>query len=276
MGIFSNVSAKMRKRRLEKAKKTMMDTEPYLLTKSSPFHLTESFRTLKASLSVSVAKQENRGVSIMVTSAFPKEGKTTVSCNLALMFAESNVKVVLVDADIRKGKVGKFFKRQNAPGLSDYLSGQASLDEICVPTEENPNLYVITCGTASPRPYEILESEKMKDLSEELKAKFDYVLYDTSPVLLVADALALAPVVDGAALVCRHMSSYIADMASALNKLTFAKVNILGLIVNDYQNQKQAKRKGYYHYKQYGYGYGYGTTAQKEEAVEESKEEIEN
>ncbi len=266
MSVFSKISENMRNKRLKKAV-ALIEDSTYLLNEDSPFSLTESFRALKATISVSVAKKGNEGISFMLTSAFPEDGKTTTSSNLALMFAQSDAKVVLVDADIRKGRVGKAFAIKNVPGLSDYLSGQATLEEICQPSAYSENLYIIPCGTVSPRPYEILESEKMKELSAELKQKFDYVIYDTPPVLLVADALALAPVVDGAALVCRHLESYVSDIAKALNKLSFAKVNILGIVVNDYKGGKKTKIKNYYHYEHYGYG-----AAKKTPEVEEKTE----
>lgn len=220
----------------------------YLLGEDTPFNVTEAFRNLKASISVSVPKKEG-GVVIMTTSAYPEDGKTTVTANLALMFAQSDAKVILVDADIRKGRVAKYFKRKSAPGLSDYLSGQNTLEEVVHHSHINENLSYITCGTHSPKPYELLESEEMKKLLDALRKNYDYVIIDTPPVLLLSDALALAPVTDGTVLVCRHQVSYVNDISRALTTLQFAKANILGVVVNDYKAPKQGK---------YNYGYGYG------------------
>ena len=229
----------------------------YLLNEETPFDVTEAFRNLKASLSVSVPKKQG-GIAIMTTSAYPEDGKTTVTVNLALMFALSNAKVVLLDADIRKGRIAKYFKRKPAPGLSDYLSGQANLDKVIHKSQINENLSYITCGTHSPRPYELLESEEMAALMEELRKRYDYIIIDTPPVLLISDALALTPITDGVALVCRHQVSFVSDIARALNTLKFAKANVLGVIVNDYKAPKSGKFYGgykkYYYYSSYSYG----------------------
>ena len=270
MGLFKKFTAKLSnsthaqraKKASEKSKRRSHRSE-YLLNKNTPFDVTEAFRNLKASLSVSVPKKEN-GVAIMVTSAYPEDGKTTVTTNLALMFAQSDAKVVLVDADIRKGRIAKYFKRKSAPGLSDCLSGQATLEEVIHNSHINENLSYITCGTHSPRPYELLESEEMKKLVQELRTRFDYVIIDTPPVLLISDALALSPSTDGAVLVCRHQVSYISDIERALNTLEFAKAKVLGVVVNDYKAPKVSKIYGgykkYYYYSSYRYGYGYGST----------------
>lgn len=229
----------------------------YLLNDDTPFDVTEAFRNIKAALSVSVPRK-GAGVAIMATSAYPEDGKTTVTANLALMFALSNAKVILVDADIRKGRVAKYFKHKSVPGLSDCLSGQNTLDEVIHRSRVNDNLSYITCGTHSPKPYELLESEEMKDLIEELKQRYDYVIIDTPPILLISDALALTPITDGTVLVCRHQVSYISDIARALNTLSFAKANVLGVVVNDYKAPKAGKFYGgykkYYYYSSYSYG----------------------
>ncbi len=264
MGFFSMSQTFARFNLNYKAKRNAPKTE-YLLNKNTPFDVAESFRNLKAALSVSVPKQEG-GVVIEMTSAYPEEGKTTVSVNLALMFAQSDAKVLLIDADIRKGRVAKYFKTKPVPGLSDYLSGLVELDDAIHTSRINKNLSFITCGTHSPRPYELLESDEAKNMIKELKKRYDYIFIDTPPMLLISDALALTPVTDGAVLVCRHMSSYISDISRALNTLRFAKANILGVVVNDY-NIPQAKKSGNGYTKKYYY-YSYEYNNKEDETVD--------
>lgn len=235
----------------------------YLISEETPFNVAEAFRNLKASLTVSIPKkQDGTGVAVLMTSAYPEDGKSTVSANLAMMLAMSESKVILVDADIRKGRMARFFHKKSAVGLADYLSGQVSLDEAVRKSEQNENLSFITCGTHSPRPYELLESEEMKNLLQKLREQYDYVIIDSPPLLLVSDALAIAKEVDGTVLVCRHEMSYVSDVKSALEKLNFIKCNVLGVVVNDYA----APQKSYsnsYRYKYYSYNYYYGKDPDK-------------
>ena len=262
MGIISKLFP--RRRDKKHSRKPHLSTRAeYLLDENTPFNVTEGFRNLKAAISVSVPKKEG-GVVIMTTSAYPEDGKTTVTANLALMFALSDTKVILVDADIRKGRIAKYFKRKSSPGLSDYLSGQNTLEEVVHHSHVHKNLSYITCGTHSPKPYELLESDEMKNLLSELRKEYDYVIIDTPPVLLLSDALAIAPITDGVALVCRHQVSYISDIARAINTVKFARANVLGVIVNDYKaaNRGTYGKYGYSHYgkKYYYYSYAYGST----------------
>ena len=248
-----------KEKRREKEAKKLHQRKEYLINKSTPFNILEAFRNLKASLSVSIPNREvGKGAAITFTSSYPEDGKTTVTTNLALMFALSYAKVILIDADIRKGRVAKYFNKRSTPGLSDYLSGQNTLEEVVHHSHKHENLSFITCGTHSPKPYELLESDEMKNLIEELRKEYDYIIIDTPPILLISDALAVAPFTDGVALVCRHQVSYVSDITRALNSLNFAHANVLGVIVNDYKAPKIGKIYGgykkYYYYNSYSYG----------------------
>lgn len=237
----------------------------YLLTQNVPFEVKEAFRSLKASLSVSLPKKENgEGIALLITSACPEAGKTTVSVNLSLMLAESNAKVLLIDADTRKGRIARYFEVNAKPGLVDCISGQASLEEVT--HVYNEKFSYITCGSHSPRPYELLESNVTKNLLSELKKQYDYIIIDTPPVLLLSDALALIPETDGTVVVCRHRSSHVNDIAKTLNVLNFAKANVLGVVVNDYTPLEKGRRRyGGYNY----YSRAYATYYQDDETEEE-------
>ena len=259
MGIFN------KKRTVKKSHSTRNE---YLLTDNVSFNVMEAFRNFKASLSVSMSKKPaGEGTAIMITSSCPEDGKTTVAVNLALMYAFSDAKVVLVDADVRKGRVARFFKRKSAPGLADYLSGGATLEEITHHDHENKNFSFITCGTHSPRPYELLESDEMKALIAQLKTQYDFVIIDTPPLLVVSDALAIATETDGTVVVSRHQTSYLGDIAKTLEKLRFAKANVLGVVVNDYNVEEKAYYShNYYYYNYYSYQYS-------DDAEERAKDE---
>jgi len=260
MKLIQNIMDRLHTKRVEKVSEKVKNNShrtEYLLSDSSPFDVTEAFRNLKASISVSVPRRAG-GITLMMTSGYPEDGKTTVTVNLALMFAVSDAKVILIDADIRKGRVAKYFHKRSSPGLSDYLSGQNTLEEVVHHSNTYEHLSYITCGTHSPKPYELLESDEMKNLINKLKQEYDYIIIDTPPILLISDALALAPLTDGVALICRHQVSYVSDIARALNSLSFAKANVLGVIVNDYKAPKAGKFYGgykkYYYYNSYSYG----------------------
>ena len=243
----------------------------YLLTKNLPFEVKEAFRSLKASLCVSLPKKENgEGIALLVTSACPEAGKTTVSVNLSLMLAESNAKVLLIDADTRKGRVARYFEANAKPGLVDCISGQASLEEVT--HVYNDKISYITCGSHSPRPYELLESSVTKKLLSNLKKQYDYIIIDTPPVLLLSDALALIPETDGTVVVCRHRSSHVNDISKALDVLKFAKANVLGVVVNDYAPPEK-RRKGYGSYHYYSRAYAaYYQDSETEQEVATTKE----
>ena len=257
----------------KKAEKTakVSNKSSYLLNESSPFAVTEAFRSLKMTLSVSMAKKnDGLGQSFLCTSSYPSEGKTTVAANIALMLAQSNVKVVIVDTDLRAGRISKYFKIPHSPGLSDYLSGQASLSDVLVQTAINPNLYVICRGTYTARPYELLADRQLGELNEELKKSFAYVLYDSPPFRLVSDALAVAPVADGTFLVTRHRFSYQSDIRAALEALRFVKANVLGIVVNDFRPDRFSKKDSlntrYYYHSYYA--------NEKNEAQSENKADV--
>lgn len=238
-----------------------------LLGEDSPFFETEAYRSLKVNISLSIPKKEDgSAVSFFLTSYYPNEGKTTVAANLAVMFAQANEKVLLIDADMRKGKIHEFFGLENKVGLSDCLSGKADVST-AVKSTQVENLFVLPAGHTTPNPYELLGSNQMQVLYNRLKGEYGYIIVDTPPLGLVSDCLAVIPYTDGCAVVSRYNRSRYTDLRDLTAQLRFAQAKVLGVIFNGVQEKKNdvyGKRYGRYgRYSSYGYG-GYGDPVKKQ------------
>ncbi|HEX7135017.1 MAG TPA: polysaccharide biosynthesis tyrosine autokinase [Iamia sp.] len=188
----------------------------------------DAFRRLRTS--VLLAVRESGARTLAITSSVADEGKSTMAANLAVAMAQGGHRVLLVSADLRRKGIDELFELPRAPGLSDLLLAQATLDEV---ERSVGNLKVITGGSPVDNPTDLLGSEKMADAVEALAHGFDLVLFDTPPVLAVADALVLAPRLDTTLLVVSLSQASTAEVAEATTELTLAGASVLGAVLNN-------------------------------------------
>ncbi|MFB9077378.1 polysaccharide biosynthesis tyrosine autokinase [Flavobacterium procerum] len=216
--------------------------------------LSEAFRGIRSSLQFLYKKQQVSGSkTLMITSSISGEGKTFCSINIATVFALSEKKTVIVGLDLRKPRLADEFNLTTSLGVVNYLIKQNSLEEI-TNTTQIPNLDVILSGPIPPNPSELIMSEAMKELIDELKQKYDYVVLDTPPVGLVADALELVQYADVALYIVRQNYTK-KDMITVLNtRIKRGELTNASIVLNGYQNKAKYGAV-------YGYGYGYGTYA---------------
>ncbi|MFI3163397.1 MAG: CpsD/CapB family tyrosine-protein kinase [Bacillota bacterium] len=225
----------------------------YLLDDKSPFSVVEAFRNIATNLSFSCPKPEDGGArKIFMSSSNPAEGKTTVVVNLAYTLAKSKAKVLLIDCDLRKPRINRYFGVERHPGISDFVSGQDIDETKLVHRTHIEGLDIITSGTIPPNPIELLTSKMMEKTLEVFSKEYDYILFDTPPINHVADTLALAPLTDGGILVIRAKQSNHTCLAETLRQLEFVGCKIFGTILNG-QDEKESG----YGYKRYGYGRKY-------------------
>ena len=188
----------------------------------------EAYRTLRTNIQYSSFDKEIR--SIVVTSSEPGEGKSTVTGNLALSFAQDEKSVILIDCDLRRPTVHKNFKLSNEAGLSEVIVGKAKLEDAIQPYNEN--LHVITSGKIPPNPAEMLSSNVMTNLIKALKEKYDMVILDSAPLQAVTDAQILSTKVDGTVFVVRAERTKIDSVKESKSLLDQVGANIVGTVLH--------------------------------------------
>jgi capsular exopolysaccharide synthesis family protein len=220
-----------------------------LLAKNDSRHaLLESFRTLRSSI-IFLPTEGRKAKTLLLTSATPNEGKTTVASNLAITFAFSGAKTLIVDADLRRGELHQTFNVPADEGFSMVLQQRIKWPEAILRTEYE-NLFILPRGKPLPHPSEHLLGKATDQFLKEVYEQFDYVIFDTAPVLAADDALSLAPKVDGTLVVVRFDKSSARMSRKALELLSHRQVKILGLICNDVKLSESEYGYGYYY--QYG------------------------
>lgn len=212
----------------------------------------EAYKTLLAGIHYSPSA--NGIKTILVTSAGPGEGKTTTLANLGISAAQNGRKVLLVDSDIRKPQIHGIFGLRKDVGLTDYLVGEAGLENVVQETEI-PNLSVIARGASSPNPSGLISSDRMKEFAKLIRDKYDLVLFDSPPCTLTADSLILGNLADAVVGVAQSGRFSRKMVGRAMDLLDGVNANVLGIVLNEV---KERDHRYYYYYYGYSYYYHYG------------------
>jgi capsular exopolysaccharide synthesis family protein len=217
--------------------------------------MSEAFRALRTALLLSQADHPPQV--ILVTSALPREGKTTAAANLAVTLAQLGDRTLLIDADLRKPGVGRLLNLGNGKyaGLSSYLAGVSSLDLVTIQHPAIPNLSAIPTGPLPPNPADLLSSHNMTDAIAELRTKFKFIVIDSPPIMAATDAVILSVKTDGVLLVVRSGETPKEAFTRTRDLLLSVKCRLLGVVLNAVDSSAPDY---YYSYRYYPYSQGYG------------------
>lgn len=225
---------------------------PILSIKNSDDIAIESLRSMRTAIHFALANAKNN--LIMIAGPAPEVGKSFVSVNLAAILAQSNKRVLLIDADLRRGYLNKYFNVEIKPGLSEYLSDQASFDSI-IHHSEVTGLDMITRGKSPANPSEMLGSAKFKAFLDEIMQHYDHVLIDTPPVLAVTDSIIISQYAGVNLIIARHNKTQMKELELTVSRFEQAGVKVNGFILNDIQKSSGG----------YGYNYAYNYAAAKDD-----------
>ncbi|HEX6940747.1 MAG TPA: polysaccharide biosynthesis tyrosine autokinase [Longimicrobiales bacterium] len=233
--------------------------EARLVTGHDPRNpVSEAYRSLRTNITFSRLEQAPK--TLVFTSPTPGEGKSTTSANLAITLAQQGLKVLLVDADLRRGVLNSVFHTQREPGLSNVLLGTRSFEEAKerVHLGESGTLDFLASGTFPPNPAELLGSARMRALLERLEAEYDAIILDAPPLNVVTDAALLGTNADGVIIVARAGRTEKAALSFAVEQLRNVRAGVLGAVLNDIDYKRDARYSGKYGSYGYYYQYYYG------------------
>jgi len=217
--------------------------------------MSEAFRALRTALLLSQADHPPQV--ILVTSALPREGKTTAAANLAVTLAQLGDRTLLIDADLRKPGVGRLLNMLDGKyaGLSSYLAGVSSLELVTVPHPLIPNLVAIPTGPLPPNPADLLSSHKLAEALRQLRTEYKFIVIDSPPIMAATDAVILSVQTDGVLMVVRSGETPKEAFTRARDLLVSVKCHLLGVVLNAVDSSAPDY---YYSYRYYPYSYGYG------------------
>ena len=220
----------------------------FILNKSSSFSFREANNALRTNIIFSIPADGCKIIGI--TSAERAEGKSANTLNIAISFAETDARVLLIDCDLRKPKIGRLLEIKSSPGIANVLVNIQTIDRSIKKTKYE-NLDVLLSGGVQPNPTELLSSEKFGKLLQDLSREYEYIFIDTPPVNVVADASIISKHLSGYVFVVRQGISESDSIINALEQLKFVNAKILGFLMNGATNMKNYKKKYYKYY--YGY-----------------------
>lgn len=236
-----------------------------ILNDQTDFDTVETYKSIRTNIMFSMPKKE-MGRVIVVTSASPGEGKTTTSINLAITFAQTGAKVIIVDCDLRKSRVHRYLQIDRNIGVTNVVCGYTELSAAIKHTDKE-NLDCMTAGEIPPNPAELLETDEFQDMLCTLQTMYDYIVIDTPPMTVVTDAAVIMKQKMGAIVVARQNVTTFDLLDRTMENIRRTGVNLLGVIMVGCQ--EKGKKYGYYKrdYKyKYKYDYRYGDTPEVKKA----------
>jgi len=228
-------------------------SETLLMNNKAPFAFKEAYKSLRTNFNFLTNSSNIKCVAI--TSSIPNEGKSTVAINLATTLAETGLRVILVDCDLRNPSLHRYLRIKNPKGfgVSDYLGKRTTLEK-CIINDPKFRFLLVPAGTIPPNPTELLGSDRMTDLLNYFKDNADVVICDAPPVGVVTDASVLANKCDGVLMVVKQKFANKETVLNAKNQLINGGAKIIGAILNQY-NIVEDQKNGYGHYGSYSYDY---------------------